>query len=69
MPNKQRTEDGVKVVRRKKSDKAIRNFELHGGFSSKHLRLREMQLAVRQDEHRQNSSALLGKVGASKKKA
>merc|ERR1711998_477509 len=36
---KSRTDaDGVKTSRSKKSDKAHRNFELHGTYSSKHLR-------------------------------
>ena len=36
-------EHGMKATRSKKSDKAKRSFELHGTYSSKHLRLREAQ--------------------------
>ena len=31
-------EHGVKSQRRKKSDKAKRNFELHGAYTQKHIR-------------------------------
>lgn len=40
MPRKGSGEDGVKSKQRSKSDKARRSFELHGTYSSKHLRLR-----------------------------
>jgi len=41
MPSKSSHEDGVKGKGRSKSDKARRSFELHGQYSSKHLRLKE----------------------------
>ena len=41
MPRKSSHEDGVKGKGRSKSDKARRSFELHGQYSSKHLRLKE----------------------------
>ena len=41
MPCKSSHEDGVKGKGRSKSDKARRSFELHGQYSSKHLRLKE----------------------------
>ena len=51
MPQKHRGEEGVKSKGRKKSDKAARNFELHGTYSAKHLRLigasRERQAEAR----------------------
>ena len=41
MPRKSSHEDGVKSKGRSKADKARRNFELHGQYSAKHLRLKE----------------------------
>ena len=41
MPRKSSHQDGVKSKGRSKADKARRNFELHGTYSSKHLRLKE----------------------------
>ena len=41
MPCKSSHEDGVKGKGRSKSEKARRSFELHGQYSSKHLRLKE----------------------------
>ena len=40
-------EHGMRSTRSKKSDKSHRNFELHGTYSSKHLRLREEQAVNR----------------------
>jgi hypothetical protein len=44
MPCKVRGEENVKQKGRSKQDKARRNFELHGQYSSKHLRIRDEQL-------------------------
>ena len=47
MPHKQNKDtEGVKNKGRSKKDKAKRSFELNGSYSSKHLRLREMQAAA-----------------------
>lgn len=43
MPTKNAySEDGVRGKGRSKADKAKRSFELHGQYSSKHLRVREV---------------------------
>jgi hypothetical protein len=39
--------DGPDPKRRKKSDKAKEKFELNGGFSQKHVRMREAMMEVR----------------------
>lgn len=45
MPQKTgRDDQGVKTKGRSKKDKGRRNFELHGTYSQKHLRLREEEL-------------------------
>ena len=41
MPKARANEDGVKGSRAKKSDKARRNFDLHGAYTAKHLRVRQ----------------------------
>jgi hypothetical protein len=41
MPSKAgKSEDGVKDKGRKKKDKAARNFDLHGTYTAKHMRLK-----------------------------
>ena len=47
MPRKSSHEDGVKSKGRSKADKARRNFELHGQYSAKHLRLKESALEAK----------------------
>jgi len=43
MPTKNTySEEGVRAKGRSKTDKARRSFELHGQYSSKHLRIREV---------------------------
>ena len=45
MPHKETNDaNGVKNKSRSKADKSRRNFELHGSYSSKHLRLREARV-------------------------
>ena len=41
MPSKAgKSEDGVREKGRKKKDKAARNFDLHGTYTAKHMRLK-----------------------------
>ena len=41
MPSKAgKSEDGVRSKGRKKKDKAARNFDLHGTYTAKHMRLK-----------------------------
>jgi hypothetical protein len=39
--------DDIQTKRNKKSDKAKKNFDLHGGKSSKHIRLQETLMEKR----------------------
>jgi hypothetical protein len=39
--------DDIQTKRKKKSDKAKKNFDLHGGKSSKHVRLQELMMEKR----------------------
>lgn len=55
MPQKHRGEEGVKSKGRKKSDKATRNFELHGTYSAKHLRLIEASRERQAEARRTNT--------------
>ena len=46
MGRKGTTVDGVKTHRRTGNDKAKRNFELHGTYTAKHLRVRAAEAAA-----------------------
>ena len=44
---KEHREDGIKVTRARGKDKAKDRYNRNGGFSSKHLRLKESQIETR----------------------
>lgn len=54
--------DGPDPKRRKKSDKAKEKFDLNGGFSQKHVRMREAMM-----EERANTSVMQPKSAKHKK--
>jgi len=44
---KEHREDGIKVTRARGKDKAKDRYNRNGGFSSKHLRLKESEIETR----------------------
>mgnify|MGYP004388340059 FL=1 len=56
MPKAHADEHGVKGSRAKKSDKARRNFDLHGAYTAKHLRVRQEE-ARRRDPVKEAAEA------------